>query len=141
MRYLAIHFDGYAGSGIASPAFEIEADSPISPVKAVYAYPGASSSSLKGALGELRIDPEVTAGEMAWRTGGSHVGYLALKEGDMIVYSARGPVAEDDQDPWQSLNPDSYWTGKPEDDDPPADAPTPEGISSPSQVMESHVID
>ena len=105
MRYLAIHTSGYGGSGIARPAFEIEADIPTSPVQAVYAFPGADPSEIRTAQREVEEDPEITAGTIAWITGGQHVGYLARKEDDQFVYSVRGPIAENDQFPWQSLNP------------------------------------
>lgn len=141
MRYLAIHTDGYGGSGIASPAFEIEAESPESVPTAVYPVPGASPYEIKAARGEMEMSPGTTAGDLAWLTGGSHVGYLALKDGDDIVYSARGAVAEDDQVPWQTLNPDSYWTGNPADDLPSPNAPFPAGTMTASEVMQNFVVD
>ena len=140
MRYLAIHTSGYGGSGIARPAFEIEADGPEAPVQAVYAFPGASPAEIRTAQREVQEDPEITAGTIAWITGGQHVGYLALKDDGDVVYTVQGPVPEDDQFPWQSLNPDSYWTGNPEDDLPSKYAPVPLGAMTHSEVMERHIV-
>jgi len=141
MRYLAIHTSGYGGSGIARPAFEVEADSPTSPVQAVYAFPGADPSEIRTAQREVEEDPEITAGTIAWITGGQHVGYLAVKDSDEVVYTVQGPVPEDDQFPWQSLNPNSYWTGDPADDLPSPNATIPPGTMTHSEVMQNFVVD
>jgi hypothetical protein len=139
MRYLAIHTNGYGGAGIARPVFEIEADDPTSPALEVFVVPGGEG--IRAAQQEMDEDPEITAGVLAWITGGQHVGYLAQKEDNEVVYSVHGPIAEDDQYPWQSLNPDSYWTGNLQDDFPSPNAPFPAGTMTASEVMQNHVVD
>ena len=141
MRYLVIHMDGYGGSGIASPAFEVEADDPESPVREVFATPGAKPNEVQNAQREVDDDPEMTAGMLAWVTGGQHIGYLAQKDDNEVVYSSHGLLAEEDQFPWQTLNPPSHWTGDPADDLPSANEPTPEGTMTPSEVLENHVVE
>lgn len=83
----------------------------------------------------------ITAGVLSWITGGQHIGYLAQKEDNEVVYSNRGLLAEEDQFPWQTLNPPSYWTGDPADDLPSANEPIPEGTMTASEVMENHVVE
>jgi hypothetical protein len=139
VRYLAIHTNGYGGSGIARPVFEIEADDPTSPALEVFMVPGGEG--IRAAQHEMDDDPGITAGVLAWITGGQHIGYLAQKEDDEVVYSVRGPIAEEDQFPWQTLNPPSYWTGDPTDDLPSANEPIPAGTMTASEVMENHVVE
>ena len=141
MRYLAIHTNGYGGDGIAGPVFEIEADDPESPALEVFAYPGAGPSEIRAARQELDEDPEITAGKLAWITGGQHIGYLAQKDDNEVVYSSHGLLSEEDQFPWQTLNPPSHWTGDPADDLPSANEPIPEGAMTPSEVLENHVVE
>jgi hypothetical protein len=137
VRYWAIHFDGYGAEGIASPAFEIDAEGPETVPQAVFRIAGVDESEIIRARGQLRATPKVSAGDLAWLTGGQHVGFLARKDDDEIVYGLKGSLAEDDQFPWQSLNPDSYWTGDPEDDLVPRPWTEPVGsVSNPDSVAE-----
>ena len=116
-------------------------DGPEAVPTAVYRIAGVTESEINAARGELRLNPEVTAGQMAWLTGGQHIGYLARKDDGEVVYTVQGLVPEDDQFPWQSLNPDSYWTGNPEDDLPSPNAPVQPGEMTHSEVMQNFVVD
>ena len=107
----------------------------------MYAFPGADPSKIRTAQREVEEDPEITAATIAWITGGQHVGYLARKEDGEVVYSVRGPIGENDQFPWQSLNPASDRTGNPEDDLPSPNAPIPAGTMTASEVMQNFVVD
>ena len=139
MRYLAIHTNGYGGAGIARPVFEVEADDPMSPALEVFVVPGGEG--IRAAQQEIDEDPGITAGTLSWITGGQHIGYLAQKEDNEVVYSNRGLLAEEDQFPWQTLNPASHWTGDPADDLPSENEPIPEGTMTASEVMQNHVVD
>lgn len=110
MRYYAIHAAGYGGSDIRYPVFEIESDGPEAVPSAVFPIAGVSSAILTSAINELKRDPKTTAAQLAWLTGGQHVGWLAEKDSDAVVYGTSGPIKKEDQFPWQELNSDDVWS-------------------------------
>ncbi|MHA6510714.1 hypothetical protein [Tessaracoccus sp. Y1736] len=143
MRFLAIHYDGYLGEGIVSPSFEIEAADPQSRVEAVYPIAGVSQIVIRDARHLLQTDPDITAHVIATITGSGNVGMLARKDDDMVVFrSSTGDLDEDDEFLWQSLNPDSYWTGEPDGTEftRPDFEPIAAGEMTHDQVLENYVV-
>lgn len=104
MRYLVIHSKGYGGEGPWSVDFEIEAETPDAPVEATFAHDGAEDSEawVKDVETLLQNFPDLTAGDVALRTGGQNIGLLAEKETGQVVFKN----GEDVDDPyyWDELN-------------------------------------
>ena len=104
MRFLAIHFDGYGGSGQARVSFEIEAEGPDFAPTGIFPHAGASPVDFELGVGQLRVTPDVDAVGVAMLSGGQHVGLLARESDGMVIAGPNGLVPEDEQFHWLELN-------------------------------------
>lgn len=96
MRYLVIHSKGYGGVGPWAVDFEIEADEPDAPVAGTFSHDGAENSEawVKDVEALLQNSPDLTAGDVAIRTGGQNLGLLAEKETGLVVFDSGEDVDE-----------------------------------------------
>ena len=102
MRYLVIHSKGYGGQGPWYVNFELEAESPDAPVGEVFLVPGGNEYAISDVETLASYGGELTAGDVAIRTGGQSQGILAEKETGMVVFESGSDP--DFPYPWEELN-------------------------------------
>lgn len=104
MRYLVIHSRSYGGEGPWRVDFEIEAESPEARVTGVFPGPDGSGSWVSDVTSLLTHEPNLTASDVARRTGGQYIGLLAEKHTGALV-SESGDSQSDAYPPhWTTLN-------------------------------------
>lgn len=99
-----IHSHSYGGAGPWAVDFEIEAEGPTSPVTGVFPHPGVEVDWVRDVEGLLRWETDLTAWDVAIRTGGQFIGILAEKDTGMVVRSDGEPEPESERFLWTELN-------------------------------------
>ena len=101
-----IHSVGYGGQGPFKIDFELEAEVPDAPVTGVFPSSEENNFFVEDAKSLLELEPELTAGDLAMRTGGQNIGLLAEKETGKVVFESGEDVDDENQYPWGLLNTD-----------------------------------